>query len=108
LGDRIQNISIVTLTEFGRRATENGSGGTDHGTGNVAFVLGGGVNGGQVFSDWPGLNQSALVGPGDLAPTTDYRTIIAELMDKRLFYTDFDTLFPEFSVGDYLGLFINK
>lgn len=108
MGDRMDNISIVTITEFGRRATENGSGGTDHGTGNVAFVMGGGVNGGVVYRDWPGLASNDLVGPGDLAATTDYRTIIAELMDKRLFYTDHETLFPDFEVPDYLGLFRDK
>lgn len=108
MGDRMDNISIVTITEFGRRLAENGSGGTDHGTGNVAFVLGGGVNGGQVFADWPGLSSDDLVGPGDLAPTTDYRTILAEVLDKRLHYKDHETTFPGLDVPEYLGLFISK
>ena len=51
MGERMQNITIITITEFGRRVYENGSGGTDYGTGNVAFVMGGGVNGGQVYSN---------------------------------------------------------
>jgi uncharacterized protein (DUF1501 family) len=105
LGERMQNISIITITEFGRRVAENGSLGTDHGTGNVAFILGGGVKGGQVYADWPGLSDDNLVGPGDLQPTTDYRTIIAELMDKRMFFTDHSTLFPDFEVPEYLGIF---
>lgn len=108
MGDNIANITVITLTEFGRRASENGSGGTDHGTGNVAFVMGRGVNGGQVYADWPGLTDADLVGPGDLAVTTDFRTIIAELMDKRLGYTDHENLFPEFEVPEYLGIFHPK
>ncbi len=107
MGDRMQNITVISLTEFGRRVAENGSGGTDHGTGNVAFVMGGGVNGGQVFADWPGLRAEDLVGPGDLLPTTDYRTVIAELMDKRMNYTGFEELFPDFEVPEYLGIFGN-
>jgi len=105
MGDRMANITIVTITEFGRRLAENGSGGTDHGTGNVAFVMGGGVNGGQVYTDWPGLSTNDLVGPGDLAATTDYRTVIAELLDKRLFFNDHETVFPGFDVPEYLNLF---
>ena len=108
MGERMANISIITITEFGRRVAENGSGGTDHGTGNVAFVMGGGVNGGQVYSDWPGLGQGDLVGPGDLAPTTDYRTVISECLDKRLYFNDHDTTFPGFEIPDYLGLFETK
>jgi uncharacterized protein (DUF1501 family) len=108
MGDAIANISVITITEFGRRATENGSAGTDHGTGNVAFVMGGGVNGGQVYSNWPGLGPTELYGIGDLAPTTDYRTIISECLDKRLFYTDNQTVFPDFELPNYLDLFIEK
>ena len=108
LGERMANISIITITEFGRRLRENGSGGTDHGTGNVAFVMGGGVNGGQVYTDWPGLSQGDLVGPGDLAPTTDYRTVISECLDKRLYFNDHQTTFPGFEVPEYLGLFKTK
>ncbi len=107
MGDRMQNITIIALTEFGRRVAENGSGGTDHGTGNVAFVMGGGVNGGQVFTDWPGLRAQDLVGPGDLLPTTDYRTVIAEMMEKRMNYANHQELFPDFEVPEYLGIFKN-
>ena len=105
LGKRMNNITIITLTEFGRRVAENGSGGTDHGTGNVAFVMGGGVNGGQVYRDWPGLQQNNLVGPGDLAPTTDFRTLLSEMFEKRLNFTDIEMLFPGFESQNYLNLF---
>ncbi|MBL4773147.1 MAG: DUF1501 domain-containing protein [Alcanivoracaceae bacterium] len=108
MGEHMGNISIITITEFGRRVAENGSGGTDHGTGNVAFIMGGGVNGGQVYSDWPGLDNDNLVGPGDLMVTTDYRTIVAELMDKRMFFNDHDILFPGFVVPEYVGMFKDK
>jgi uncharacterized protein (DUF1501 family) len=108
MGERMSDITLISITEFGRRATENGSGGTDHGTGNVAFVMGGGVNGGQVYTNWPGLGPSDLYGVGDLAPTTDYRTILAECLDKRLFFNDHTTTFPDFEVPEYLGLFVDK
>ena len=107
MGDRMQNITVITITEFGRRVAENGSGGTDHGTGNVLFALGGGINGGQVFTDWPGLRTQDLVGPGDLLPTTDYRTVIAELMEKRMNYSNHQELFPDYEVPEYLGIFIS-
>ena len=82
LGSQLNNVTLVTLSEFGRRAGENGSGGFDHGHGNVCFVLGGGVNGGKVYGRWPGLSEHAL-DDGDLAGTTDYRTILAEILSKR-------------------------
>ena len=72
----------MTLSEFGRRVGENGSGGLDHGHGNVSLLLGGGVVGGKVHGVWPGLGAPDLVN-GDLAGTTDYRTILAEILEKR-------------------------
>ncbi|WP_198671741.1 DUF1501 domain-containing protein [Desertihabitans aurantiacus] len=82
LGAEQSRVTVVTLSEFGRRLTENASGGLDHGHGNLAMVLGGGVNGGKVYGRWPGLSASALV-DGDLAGTTDYRTILAEVVERR-------------------------
>ena len=82
LGSRIGDVTLVTLTEFGRRVEENGSGGTDHGYGQVVFALGGGVRGGLVHGAWPGLAADALI-DGDLHATTDYRTILAEALEKR-------------------------
>lgn len=104
MGTRMNNITLVSLTEFGRRLEENASGGTDHGRGNVAFFMGGGVNGGQVYANWPGLNQEALSGPGDLMPTVDYRTLISEMSEKRLAVNPAH-LFPDFQPEPYLGLF---
>jgi len=82
LGSYQTRVSLVTLSEFGRRLAENASGGLDHGLGNVSLIMGGGINGRRVYGRWPGLGQSELVA-GDLAGTTDYRTILAELLEKR-------------------------
>ncbi len=70
------------MSEFGRRVAENGSGGVDHGHGNALLVLGGGLDGGKVHGTWPGLTEAAL-DDGDLAGTTDYRDVLAELLVKR-------------------------
>ncbi len=77
-------VTVVTMTEFGRRLHENVSLGTDHGRGSVMFVLGGGIHGGQVVADWPGLGADDLEGPGDLRVTTDYRDILGEIVSNRL------------------------
>ncbi len=82
LGALFANVTVVTMSEFGRRLEENGSGGVDHGHGNAMLVLGGGLNGGQVHGTWPGLSAAAL-DDGDLAGTTDYRNLLAELLVKR-------------------------
>ena len=84
LADRMGHITVVTMSEFGRRVKENASGGTDHGHGNCMFLLGGGVAGGKVYSSWPGLAAEQLYGPGDLAITTDFRTVLAEVVERRL------------------------
>lgn len=82
LGTAADKVTLVTLSEFGRRVAENGSGGLDHGNGNVSFVLGGGVNGGKVYGTWPGLAPAQLQA-GDLAATTDYRSVLGEIVEKR-------------------------
>ena len=79
LGDTWQKTTIIVATEFGRTAAANGTGGTDHGTGSTALILGGDVNGGRVIADWPGLNQSNLFEGRDLKPTTNLDTLIASL-----------------------------
>lgn len=104
LGDRMKGVTIVTMSEFGRRAHENASGGTDHGMGNCLFVLGGGVNGGKVYADWPGLDDSHLQG-GDLAVTTDYRTVLSELLRKRRGDHSLDRVFPGFPKNSQSGIF---
>ena len=102
LGDRMNSVTVVTMSEFGRRVKENASAGTDHGHGNVMFLLGGGTLGGQVFSDWPGLAPDALV-DGDLAITTDYRDVLAEVVAGRLGNPALADIFPGHSVSP-LGL----
>jgi uncharacterized protein (DUF1501 family) len=88
LGERLKDTSILVLSEFGRTVRQNGNNGTDHGHGNVAFVLGGGVAGGQILGQWPGLERSALYENRDLAITTDFRDVIAELLEQRFRLTD--------------------
>lgn len=82
LGPLMGGVTLVSLTEFGRTVRENGSGGTDHGYGHAVMMLGGGVKGGQVHGPWPGLADDDLV-DGDLAATTDYRNLLAEVLEKR-------------------------
>lgn len=82
LGATMGDVTLITLTEFGRRIEENGSGGTDHGFGQSVFLMGGGVRGGQVHGTWPGLAPQDLV-DGDLDATTDYRNLLAEVLEKR-------------------------
>lgn len=79
LGPIWQKTTIVVATEFGRTAATNGTDGTDHGTGSTAMILGGDVNGGRVFADWPGLSNSALYEGRDLNPTTNLATLIASI-----------------------------
>ena len=82
LGPAADRVTLVTLSEFGRRVAENGSGGTDHGHGNVSMVLGGKVNGGRVYGTWPGLGAGQLQ-QGDLAATTDFRSLLGEILERR-------------------------
>ena len=104
LGDRAKRVTIVTMSEFGRRVYENGSSGTDHGHGNCMFVLGGGVNGGKVHGQWPGLARDQLFGPGDLALTTDYRDVLGEVVEKRLKNPNLSEIFPNYTDWKNLGV----
>ena len=94
LRSSLNRITLVVMTEFGRRAYENASLGTDHGHGGCMFVMGGEVNGGQVITRWPGLSKDALVGPGDLAITIDYRDVLGEILTKRLNNRQLGEIFP--------------
>jgi uncharacterized protein (DUF1501 family) len=94
--DRMGNLTIVTMSEFGRRASENGSLGTDHGHGSMMMVLGGNVRGGKVHGEWPGMREGQLIGPGDLAVTTDYRDVLSEILVKRLSNPATQEIFPEY------------
>src|SRR5436190_4056150 len=84
LFDYANRLTVVTMSEFGRRVHENGSLGTDHGHGSLMLLMGGNVVGNKIHGAWPGLAEGQLVGPGDLAVTTDYRDVLAEVCVKRL------------------------
>jgi uncharacterized protein (DUF1501 family) len=94
--DYMNNMTTVTMSEFGRRASENGSLGTDHGHGSMMMLLGGNVQGGKVHGEWPGMREGQLIGPGDLAVTTDYRDVLSEILVKRLNNPATDEIFPEY------------
>jgi uncharacterized protein (DUF1501 family) len=104
MGDRMEDIVIVTMSEFGRTAQENGSNGTDHGHGNVMFVAGGPVRGGKIYGKWPGLEREQLYEGRDLAVTTDFRTVLSELAVGHMGTTDLKSVFPGFTAGEPLGL----
>jgi uncharacterized protein (DUF1501 family) len=94
MGDLAERVTLVTMSEFGRTARENGTGGTDHGHANAMFVLGGNVKGGKVYGKWPGLNNDQLNEGRDLALTTDYRQVLGEVVSKTIGATDLDLVFP--------------
>lgn len=96
MADHMNELTTVTMSEFGRRAYENGSLGTDHGHGSMMMVLGGNVDGGKVHGQWPGLEEGQLIGPGDLAVTTDYRDVLSEVLSKRLNNPATSDVFPEY------------
>jgi uncharacterized protein (DUF1501 family) len=97
LQDRMAHITVVTMSEFGRRVLENGSHGTDHGHANCMFVLGNGVLGGKVYGQWPSLAPDKEYGPGDLAVTTDFRDVLAEIVQKRLLNEQLAAVFPGYT-----------
>ena len=93
LGTRLSDVTLVTLTEFGRRIEENGSGGTDHGFGQAVLLLGGGIRGGRVHGQWPGLAEADLIDE-DLNGVNDYRKVLAELLEKRCGAGSVSEIFP--------------
>jgi uncharacterized protein (DUF1501 family) len=98
LGDRMNDVVVLTMSEFGRTARENGSGGTDHGHANFMFVLGGQIHGGKVYGKWPGLEKEQLNEDRDLALTTDFRDVLAEVVVKHLGCEKPDPIFPRYSI----------
>jgi len=96
LGDRMEDVVIVTMSEFGRTAHENGNRGTDHGHANCMFVMGGPVKGGKVYGKWPGLGPGQLNEGRDLALTTDFRSVLAEVISGHLGTKDLRSVFPGF------------
>ncbi|MEM9302417.1 MAG: DUF1501 domain-containing protein [Pseudomonadota bacterium] len=107
LGADMGRVTVVTMTEFGRRAAENASAGTDHGHASVMFALGQGVNGGQIHGEWPGLENSAL-NRGDLEVTTDFRTVLADVLQQRRGTANVAALFPDFAGPTSAGLFLPR
>ena len=104
MGDRMADITLVTMSEFGRTVKENGDRGTDHGHANVMFLLGGAVRGGKVYGDWPGLERERLYEGRDLNVTTDFRTVLAELVNKRMGNQEIASVFPGFTGAQNRGL----
>jgi uncharacterized protein (DUF1501 family) len=106
MGDRMNDVVFVSMSEFGRTAHENGNRGTDHGHANCMFVMGGGIKGGQVYTRWPGMEEHQLHDGRDLEVTTDYRSVLGEIMVKHLGQTRLAPVFPGFSNDpkQFLGL----
>ncbi len=97
MGDRMENIVFVTMSEFGRTAKENGNRGTDHGHANCMFVMSGDVKGGKVYGRWPGLGEGQLNEGRDLALTTDFRSVLGEILRKHNGVKDLAPVFPGFN-----------
>jgi uncharacterized protein (DUF1501 family) len=104
LGDRMQDVVILTMSEFGRMAKQNGNGGTDHGHAGAMFVIGGAVKGKKVYGKWPGLAPEQLYEGRDLALTTDFRSVFSEIATKHLGATNLNAMFPGFNSPARLGL----
>jgi uncharacterized protein (DUF1501 family) len=92
-------VVVVTMSEFGRTAKENGNRGTDHGHANCMFVMGGDIKGGRVYGNWPGLADHQLNEGRDLALTTDFRSVLSEVLVRHVGVSDLSTVFPGFDAG---------
>ena len=99
LGSRMADVTLVTMSEFGRTVRENGNRGTDHGHANVMLLLGGGVKGGKVYGKWPGLDASHLYENRDLAVTTDFRDVFAEILGQRMGIRELGPVFPVYALA---------
>jgi uncharacterized protein (DUF1501 family) len=107
LGDRMEDTVVLTMSEFGRAVSENGNRGTDHGHGNAMMVIGGGVGGGRVYGRWPGLARDQRYDGRDLAVTTDFRDVFAEIVVRHLGVQNPAPVFPGYTVRptNFAGLF---
>ncbi len=99
LGPRMDDVVVLTMSEFGRTVRENGNRGTDHGHANAMFVMGAGVRGGKVYGDWPGLGNGDLYEGRDLALTTDFRDVFGEVATKHLGAVDLKRVFPSYTIS---------
>jgi uncharacterized protein (DUF1501 family) len=99
LGQRMDDVVVLTMSEFGRTVRENGNRGTDHGHANAMFVLGNSVRGGKVYGQWPGLKSDQLYEGRDLALTTDFRDVFGEIATRHLGSTDAKSIFPGYSLN---------
>jgi len=99
MGRRMADITVLTMSEFGRTARENGNRGTDHGHANAMFAFGGAVKGGKVYGDWPGLSEHNLFEGRDLALTTDFRDVFAEVAVRHLALKNSATVFPGYAAS---------
>ena len=104
MGDRMADVAVVTMSEFGRTAKENGNRGTDHGHANVMFALGGAIKGGKVHGRWPGMAPEQLYENRDLAVTTDFRDVLGELAVRHLGNTQLASVFPGYTSSRFLGI----
>src|SRR5437762_7385023 len=99
LGQRMDDVVVLTMSEFGRTVRENGNRGTDHGHANAMFVLGNSVRGGKVYGNWPGLKDEQLYEGRDLALTTDFRDVFGEIATRHLGSKDTKSVFPGYSLN---------
>ena len=104
LGRLMDDVAVIVTTEFGRAAAVNGSAGTDHGSGYCMIVMGGGVRGGRIYGPWPGLSRTQLYQGRDLAVSTDFRDVFAEVARAQFAISDASALFPGHSSGPPLGI----
>ncbi|HKP45339.1 MAG TPA: DUF1501 domain-containing protein [Pyrinomonadaceae bacterium] len=100
LGQHMDDVVILTMSEFGRTVKENGNRGTDHGHANAMFVVGNSVRGGKVYGEWPGLKTDQLYEGRDLALTTDFRDVFGELAKRHLGSTSLNSIFPGYNSSE--------
>lgn len=98
LGKHLEHTSVVVMTEFGRRVAENSAFGTDHGRASVMLAMGGGIRGGRVIAKWPGLESGLLEGPGDLPVETNYRDVLASIIERHSSGAHLPKVFPGFAL----------
>jgi uncharacterized protein (DUF1501 family) len=103
LGSRMQDVLVLTMSEFGRTARENGNRGTDHGHANAILAVGGGVQGGKIYGEWPGLDEEQLYEGRDLALTTDFRDVFAEALERHCGAEDGNFAFPGYAGTERRG-----